>query len=878
MSWAIAFGLVIFAIVTLILTAFLAFNVSAKANKKYSNEESQLEQLTEYFIRACESSGEFPKGNEIQNSSDYSKYTWMDSGAITFFENFENSYHYTYTTGFGDKDANSYYRNLLVKDGSKTVLSVAVAEKLIYQNGVLLTRDNYPITEFEIVQWEYNKEPGTYSSTVSTLSEKVKGFFSKIFGSSSTQSEESVIISYDTKGGNSISADVCAKGGTFKLPTPTHPDNVAFSGWYKDGALFGNGGDSVVVSSDLDLVAKWADKAYVTLYYSSKSYDICEYTPKGSEQTLGSDMLVLPSTISAKYNLKEWSIKDPVDGGPTISSNQLVIPANYSDNIVLSVTLSARSFKVNYKKNTNNETTYAKYTYSGSKARTVTITFTDNSGDSHFKFTKWTTTKSGVTFASATSLSTTVTIPKGTYGNFTVVPNYNYYYNVTVGPKDSNGTVSNSGTVEVAKDTKVTVSGAKLTIGNTTYTATPNTNYLFNSWSVSNGDTITSDTTITASFTPPCSVTVKAGSNGSVSNAGTIKVSKGTTVSVSNNTLTINGTKYTATPNSNCLFDSWSISNGASITSDTTITASFIPPCSVTITAGSNGSVSNAGTINVTKGTKVSVSGNTLTIDGKSYTATPEKNYSCSWNISDGDTITSDKTITASFSKDSCFVSGTLITMADGTQKPIEEITDEDKIMAWDFFNGTYVARNISLLINHGYSTYDIANLEFSDSTVLRIVLKHEVFDYDLNKFVNITTENCTEFIGHRFVKYRNDGNYDIVTLTNAYTNTEQTDCYSIASGESMNAFAEGLLTLSPAVKFLNWVEMDGKLHYDVDKFNAIIDEYGTYDYDVFKDYVTYDQYVNYCGPYLKAGVEQGYYPFEYIIGLIKEYNEFMPK
>lgn len=236
----------------------------------------------------------------------------------------------------------------------------------------------------------------------------------------------------------------------------------------------------------------------------------------------------------------------------------------------------------------------------------------------------------------------------------------------------------------------------------------------------------------------------------------------------------------------------------------------------------------------------------------------------------------SNVTIEAS-SSGGCFTPDTLITLADGTQKRVDELTFGDKILAWDFFTGTYVEKDIALLVNHGESLYRIANLAFSDGTALRIIAEHGVFDYDLNKFVYITVDNMHEYVGHRFVQYAQDGSYSIVTLTDAYETEEYTSAWSITSAGTSNAFASGLLTVAPPEDFYNWIEMDGKLHYDVEQFQKDVQTYGLYTYEDFKDYVTYEQFVDWNGAYLKIAVEKGYFTFDYILELIELYKGWMP-
>ena len=224
-----------------------------------------------------------------------------------------------------------------------------------------------------------------------------------------------------------------------------------------------------------------------------------------------------------------------------------------------------------------------------------------------------------------------------------------------------------------------------------------------------------------------------------------------------------------------------------------------------------------------------------------------------------------------------CVTGDTLVTLADGTQKRVDELSFDDKILTWDFFTGDYVEKGISLLVNHGEALYKIANLRFSDGTMLRLIAEHGVFDYDLNKFVYITVDNMQEYVGHRFVKYAADGSYSIVKLIRAYETEEYTSAWSVSSAVNSNAFASGLLTVAPPEDFYNWIEMDGKLRYNAAKFQQDVETYGLYTYDDFKDYVTYEQFVDWNGAYLKIAVEKGYFTFDYILELIELYKGWMP-
>ena len=223
-----------------------------------------------------------------------------------------------------------------------------------------------------------------------------------------------------------------------------------------------------------------------------------------------------------------------------------------------------------------------------------------------------------------------------------------------------------------------------------------------------------------------------------------------------------------------------------------------------------------------------------------------------------------------------CFAEGTKITLARGGEKPIEDINSGDSILSYNFFTGNTEAKNIAILVNHGKDCYKVLNLKFKDGTLLRIIGDHGVFDYTLNKYVYLTEDNCKEYIGHRFIRLKDNGKFKKVKLTGAFVTAEYTTAYSITSAQNSNAFANNMLTVAPPDDFYNWIDMGGKMRYDTKQLDADVKKYGLYDYSVFEDYVSYYEFVAFNGPYLKVAVEKGKFTFDDIIHLIELYGSFM--
>lgn len=226
----------------------------------------------------------------------------------------------------------------------------------------------------------------------------------------------------------------------------------------------------------------------------------------------------------------------------------------------------------------------------------------------------------------------------------------------------------------------------------------------------------------------------------------------------------------------------------------------------------------------------------------------------------------------ASQNVNGCFAKGTKIMMGDGTLKAIEEIAFGDKIMTWNFFKGCYEEQYLAFVIDHGENSYETTMLEFSDGTSLSIIDEHGLFDYGLNKFVYLSSDNYSDYIGHEFVKNGHETN-SLVKLINGSVKTEVTHAYSITSAYNYNSVANGLLTAPPPGEFYNWITMGEKMMYDSKKFHEDIETYGLYQYSQFEPYgISYETFEAFNGKYLRIPVEKGMFTFEYIIDLFNLY------
>ena len=219
-----------------------------------------------------------------------------------------------------------------------------------------------------------------------------------------------------------------------------------------------------------------------------------------------------------------------------------------------------------------------------------------------------------------------------------------------------------------------------------------------------------------------------------------------------------------------------------------------------------------------------------------------------------------------------CVTPDTLITLADGSQKPINQVTYADRILVWDFVKGEYVAKPSTIVMNHGYNLYDVVTLNFDDGTTVNTINGHGFFNVQANKFVILSKDNVERYIGHDFVK--DADKMTTAKLISYSISTEYTESWSVLTSEQYNCLLEGMLTITPAevegsADFLMPYEIGADMKYDAAKMQADIEKYGLYTYEDFADYCTYEQFVALGLENFKVSVAKGYITWDEIIFLL---------
>lgn len=221
-----------------------------------------------------------------------------------------------------------------------------------------------------------------------------------------------------------------------------------------------------------------------------------------------------------------------------------------------------------------------------------------------------------------------------------------------------------------------------------------------------------------------------------------------------------------------------------------------------------------------------------------------------------------------------CVTPDTFITMADGSMKPIADLTYDDQLLVWNFYTGAYDVAPVSLIINHGYGDQEIIELKFEDGTNIEFVNAHAAFDADLNNFVDITAANVASFVGHNFVKMTTNG-YEYVEMTGYEVKHEYDGAISLLSHTHYNAILNGMLTISPSLNagsLYEPFEVHAGMKYDAAEVQKDIETYGQYTYEEFSSVLTPEQFEAFGIANAKVSVGKGNTTFEAIIEMFKTF------
>ena len=642
---------------------------------------------------------------------------------------------------------------------------------------------------------------------------------------------------------------------------------------------------------NIDVVAKWDPKTYtITL---DPNGGVGSSQSQTSYQTSGADQ---PVSINAGtrtgYEFTGWTVTaDSTSSWFTVSGNTLTIPANRYGNITVKANWKIIDYTVTLDENGGDgaylrseykviggRTYYDDDTYNISDADQQ-ITIQGDSSRTGYTFLGWTITEN-TSGRTSTVSGNKITIPAGAYGNITVKAQWKavtYTINFNVNGAGGNAPASVTKTY-----------GTPILLNNLfrNYTATFNDRgtttsqtaaWQFNGWcansngsgtvytgtlnadlSSTQGDTKTlyaiwSNTNIT--LPTPAARTGYTFDGWYTAESGGDKIGDG-------------GASYKLNANMT-LYAHWTL-NSYKITvtqlSNATITVKY---GSTSTTVGKNNSVSVPYGTSVTISVKYSRNSNQeyeiKDANGNTYAKdTPFSMPACDVTVQAGS---------------GCVTPDTLITLADGTKKRVDELTGEELLLVWNLETGSYDVAPMVFVDSESAADCTVMHVVFSDGTDVGVVTEHGFFDLDLGQYVYINEDTMNDYIGHRFVKQADlaANTWGIVTLTDVWTETVYTKVYSPVTFGHLCYFTNGVLSMPGGIGGLfNIFDVDTRqMTYDAARQAADLEEYGVFTYDDYDGIIPEIAYEAFNGAWLKVAIEKGLLSWEDIAYLAERYAPF---
>ncbi len=269
---------------------------------------------------------------------------------------------------------------------------------------------------------------------------------------------------------------------------------------------------------------------------------------------------------------------------------------------------------------------------------------------------------------------------------------------------------------------------------------------------------------------------------------------------------------------------------------------------------------------------------NTADLANDTYTLTLTNTSSRS-----GTTYTQSKIYVFEVNKStSCVSEGTLITLADGSQVEVEELTGNEQILVWNMITGQFDSAPILFIDSDAYSEYEIIKLIFSDGTSVKVIDEHGFFNTTLNEYVFLRSD-ASQYIGDWFNKQSIDDNGDMiwttVQLTDVDVYNEYTTAWSPVTYGYLCYYVNGMLSMPGATTgFINIFDVDATtMTIDQVTMQADIEEYGLFTYEEFAELIPVPELVfdAFNGKYLKVSIGKGLITIEEIGELFERYASF---
>lgn len=322
------------------------------------------------------------------------------------------------------------------------------------------------------------------------------------------------------------------------------------------------------------------------------------------------------------------------------------------------------------------------------------------------------------------------------------------------------------------------------------------------------------------------------------------------------------------------LYAYWTVSDITASASPSSLTDIDSSKTTTINVSGGSGSYSYAVTNNPS-GVSWSFNGNILTLRKTGDSASG----SVTIRVTDNVTNATDTCAVRYTTTGGCVATGTLITLSDGSQVPVERLTGDEMLLVWNMYTGDFDSAPILFIDQDDSKEYEVINLKFSDGTEVKVITEHAFWDFNLNEYVFLD-KNASQYIGHWFNKQTGTGTdfaWTKVQLVSVTIYKEYSIAWSPVTYGHLCYYVNGMLSMPGNTEgLINIFDVNSEqMAYDADQMREDIELYGLYTYDEFNSVMPVSEVLfnAFNGQYLKVAIGKGIIDWERIKDLISRYD-----
>lgn len=225
-----------------------------------------------------------------------------------------------------------------------------------------------------------------------------------------------------------------------------------------------------------------------------------------------------------------------------------------------------------------------------------------------------------------------------------------------------------------------------------------------------------------------------------------------------------------------------------------------------------------------------------------------------------------------------CLLPTAKVLMAGGSYKPAGDIRAGDIVMSFNHESGrlepNVVIGNDDIYKEPTY--YDVVHLVFENGNQTDFIYEHGYFDLTLNKYVYMHDNDVNKYIGHDFVCFDKNGNYQQTKLVAFEIKRMYTSLASPATANRLNLIVDDMLSIGGGLSGLfNIFEYDRQtLAFDKTLMQKDIDKYGLLGYECFEKYFPKEIYDLLPCKYLGVSIGKGLITWDIFEGYVNKWKD----